>query len=155
SDIAKYLKHHHSGAMVGCRLAQRLAHGAVNTASTLSGLEKAVREDRHALERTMDAFGARTVMHRAAAWISDVAAHINYSGLRKRSAVGRLLELETMVLGLEGKRRLWVSLEAIAVDDSRLDEAHLAELLRRADEQLDVVERARVEAARIALRSER
>jgi hypothetical protein len=70
--------------------------------------------------------------------------------MRKRSPLGLLQELETMALGIEGQRRLWVSLQAIAPDNPRLDEAHLAELVEGADEQLDLVETARIEAARTA-----
>jgi len=62
------------------------------------------------------------------------------------SPLSRVLELEVLALGVEGKRALW----RIAAGDARLDRVDLAALARRAERQRRLVERERLRACDIA-----
>ena len=64
--------------------------------------------------------------------------------LLRRSPLGELLELETLVVGITGKQALWVSLREIpSIQIEELDQ-----LFERAQEQKRVVESLRVAAAK-------
>jgi hypothetical protein len=65
----------------------------------------------------------------------------------RRSALSDLLELETLRVGITGKRALWVSLAASSNGPSDV----LERLAERAESQIRVIEDARVQAARRAL----
>jgi hypothetical protein len=61
------------------------------------------------------------------------------------------VELEGLVLGVTGKRALWIALHGIAETEPRLRRFDFDGLRRRAEEQLAGLERLRLEAARLAL----
>jgi hypothetical protein len=59
--------------------------------------------------------------------------------------------LETLVLGIEGKLRLWQALSAASKRDRQLGALDYAWLIGRADDQRGRIEAMRLEAARSAL----
>jgi hypothetical protein len=63
--------------------------------------------------------------------------------------LGLLLALETLVIGITGKKLLWRALAA--ADLPQLQEFDFAKLTRRAEEQIDRVEAERIRAAQQAL----
>ena len=69
--------------------------------------------------------------------------------LLRRSPLSDLLELETLVVGITGKQALWVTLRDVL--PAQIEE--LDQLLKRAEEQKRLVEKARVEAAKRGLRT--
>jgi hypothetical protein len=68
--------------------------------------------------------------------------------LLARSPLSSLEELEMMRLGVEGKAAGWRTLQLLADTDPRVDRARLAELIARAESQLELLEDLRVRAAR-------
>ena len=58
-----------------------------------------------------------------------------------------VIELESLLLGIEGKRAGWRVLRRQAQVDQRLDPAQLDDLTARADQQVETVEGLRIEAA--------
>jgi len=89
-----------------------------------------------------------------AACAMEKASRLKPNGrLVTRSPLSRVLELEAMRLGVEGKAAGWRTLRARAARDSRLDAARLDRLIDRADGQIEVLERLRVEAATVAFRA--
>jgi hypothetical protein len=66
------------------------------------------------------------------------------------SQLARLEKLETLALGIDGKRAIWHSLFAAAEEIPALRKVDLARLVQRAGDQRNRVEDLRVEAAREA-----
>jgi hypothetical protein len=82
------------------------------------------------------------------AWAAEKVARLKPNGhVLTRSPLSRVVELEALRLGVEGKAAGWRTLRARAERDARLDGARLYELVKRATRQIDELERLRVEAA--------
>ncbi len=117
----------------------------------LTGLEVEILEDRRVLLQIMAALGVRPDQVKgAAAWAAEKVARLKLNGhLLSPSPLSPLIELETMSLGIEGKRLLWLALSELP-DDEPLEPGTLAGLIERAEGQRASVERYRVAAARTA-----
>ena len=88
----------------------------------------------------------------AAGWLGEKGGRLKLNGqLIGYSPLSALVELEVLALGIHGKLGLWRAL--LELEDERVSEARLAELVARAESQRDQVEAYRLEAARIALGS--
>lgn len=86
----------------------------------------------------------------AGGWLTEKAARLKLNGrIAVRSPLSSMLELEVMMLGVEGKMATWRMLRAFAVADSRLSAEQLDRLLRRAESQAEQLESMRVEAAEL------
>lgn len=84
-----------------------------------------------------------------AAWIAEKAGRLKLNGrLLTRSPLSRLVELEMLRLGVEGKAAGWRTLRFAADSDNRLDPDRLDELIARAGHQTDLLEELCVRAAR-------
>jgi hypothetical protein len=75
--------------------------------------------------------------------------------LRGYSPLSRLLELEGLALGIEGKLALWRSLRQVAGEEPRLAPVDFDGLVQRAKAQLDELEAQRLRAAATALHARR
>jgi hypothetical protein len=83
-----------------------------------------------------------------AGWAAERVGRLKLNGrVLERSPLSSVIELEGLQLGVRGKWALWRTLRALAEDDARLDPARLDGLVRRAEEQVDTLERLRVEAS--------
>ncbi len=101
----------------------------------------------------MAAVGARKdPVKTRAAWAAEKVGRLKLNGrVRGYSDLSRVLELEGLRLGVEGKRSLWKSLDEL--DDPRLAATNFADLRERAASQLDELEIHRLAAVRTALAS--
>ncbi len=146
-----YLNDHLAGAVAGSNLARRLAANEREwtEAAVLERLATEIAEDRRVLEAVMAALGVPARVYKTwAAWSAERIGRLKLNGgLFKRSPLSRVLELEAMRLGVEGKAAGWRTLRARAETDSRLDAARLDALIERARAQIEVLERLRIEAA--------
>jgi hypothetical protein len=115
-------------------------------------LVRELEEDRAALVQVMRALGVpRNVGKETGARLLERVGLLKLNGrLLRYSDLSRVLELEGLRLGVEGKRALWVSLQA----SGRRVPVDLEQLVERAERQRDEIEPHRVEAARRAFRSE-
>lgn len=138
-----YLQHHWVGSAGGRDLFERAAssHPDADTRTQLAALTREVEDDRRALRDIADRFGVRQArVQQAAARAGEYVGRLKPNGaLKERSPLSDLLELEAMSLGVEGKKRCWLTLLAHAQDEPRLDAAQLQELIRRADGQLQIL----------------
>ncbi len=76
---------------------------------------------------------------------------MKFSGVSSNDRdLGNYLAIETLSLGVEGKRSLWTALEVIAADYPALAEADLAALADGAEAQRAALEDQRILAARQA-----
>jgi hypothetical protein len=146
-----YLNDHLAGAVAGTELARRLADAERHRpgGEALQRLAGEIDEDRVALLEVMSALEVPVRHYKTwAAWATEKVGRLKLNGrLLARSPLSRVVELEAMQLGVEGKVAGWRTLRARAETDSRLDSTRLDELIDRARRQIDQVERLRVRAA--------
>ena len=147
--LAVYLNDHLAGSTAIVELVRRAAreHEGTELGGFLVRLGADIAQDRQALRQVMDAAGARPdVLKILAAWTAEKVGRLKLNGrLTGRSPLSPFVELEAVEVGVYGKLLLWQVLRdrrprgAGAVD--------LDELIRRAQRQLDEVERHRRDAA--------
>jgi hypothetical protein len=145
-----YLNDHLAGAVGGAELAQRLATADRHrqTGRVLEQLASEIVEDRIALLDIMATLRLPIRRYKTwAAWTVEKIARLKLNGhLLTRSPLSRVIELEVLRLGVEGKAACWRTLRALARWDRRLDTAQLDELIHRARRQIDQLEQLRVQA---------
>lgn len=146
-----YLNDHLAGAVAGTGLVRRLARAerARPGGDVLARLADEIEEDRAALVDMMAALEVPVRKYKtAAAWAGERLGRLKPNGrLVSRSPLSRVVELEMMRLGVEGKAAGWRTLRVRAESDSRLAAARLDALIIRARAQIDELERLRVRAA--------
>lgn len=152
--LSIYLSDHLGGSSFGrnrCRRARDQNRGS-QLGTFLERLLGEIEEDRATLGRVMDRLGAaRSPLKLAFGAAAERAARLKPNGrVGGYSPLSRLLDLEVLSLGVEGKRLLWVVLGEL--DDARLQEFDFGVLAARADEQRGAIEKHRIKAALIALR---
>ncbi|WP_235980854.1 hypothetical protein [Streptomyces albidus (ex Kaewkla and Franco 2022)] len=153
SPLAIYLNDHLMGATSGSELARRIAkqHAMSAAGQTLVRIADEVAQDRASLLRIMGELGVPARRYKVAAgWMAEKAGRAKTNGfLVRRSPLSSVIELETLRLGIEGKRLMWqglLSLSTIAPQDG-LDAELLTKLLQRAEDQAEVIEELRLRAA--------
>ena len=145
-----YLNDHLAGSAIGLSLARRTLRSNPDgeLGEFLRWLVAQIAEDRDTLVRLMDAIGARrNPVKERGARLLELAGRVKLNGqLRGYSDLSRVLELEGLVVGIEGKRALWTELR----ESGRSFPVDLDALIARAAEQQAGVERHRLAAARRA-----
>ena len=153
--LAIYLNDHLAGATVGVELAQRSATNNRTSAygRFLQQLAIEIREDRESLLELMRALGVRIDRVKvSAAWTAEKLGRLKLNGrLLGYSPLSRLVEIEALMLGVTGKLALWRALEQLEPSHPQLANATLAELIVRAQRQLEGLEDQRISAAGEAL----
>ena len=118
-----YLNDHRAGALAGLELVKRARSSNQGTelGEYLLSFEAEVREDLRALEEAMRSLGVPLNQIKAgAAWLAEKLGRAKLNGqVRGYSPLSRLIELEGLGLAVEGKRRLWTTLERLAERDAR------------------------------------
>lgn len=139
--LETYLQDHRAGAEFGSNLARRLADENPGTPHEdfLVGLAAEIEQDVEVLEGIMDRFGvSKAILKTAGAEIGEKLGRLKPNNeLTGYSPLSRVLELETLRAGVQGKLALWDSLAQIAPHDDRLAEEEIARLTERAESQLE------------------
>jgi hypothetical protein len=135
-----YLQDHHAAAAAGLALCRRLFGEA-------HPLTEAITRDRETLEevmRRLDVTARRPKV--ALALLGEQLGRLRGVGpLTRQPELGRLLGLETLFVGIHGKRALWT---ALALErDPRLEDVDLQALAASAATQAVEVDAARLSAA--------
>jgi hypothetical protein len=148
--LSIYMNDHLAGATVGRELARRAAGSNRSNAygSTLERLAGEIAKDRESLLELMRILGV-SVDHVKVlgAWVAEKAGRLKLNGhLLSYSPLSRLVELETLTLGVTGKLALWRSLQLVADARSLLPKAELQRLIERAENQLLELESFRLRA---------
>ena len=142
-----YLADHAAAATAGLELANRAARNNASNSfgEALQRLVGDIDEDRRTLKRVVTELGFRESRAKAAlAWAGERAGRLKPNGqLKGYSPLSRVLELETLSVGIGGKLALWQSLQALPHVQKRLADLDLEELAARAQRQRDEVERLR------------
>src|SRR5215204_5705304 len=149
-----YLADHLAAATAGAALARRAAGNNATSefGDFLSRLSAEIEEDRQTLRRVVAELGFEPSSAKLMlAWMGERVARLKLNGrLRGYSPLSRLLELETLSVGIAGKLALWKTLQNIPGVEQRLAGIDLRQLLERAMRQRAEVEEHRVEAAQLA-----
>lgn len=151
--LAIYLNDHLAGSTVGVELSRRARGSNKGTplGEFLATLTVEIEEDRDTLEEVMEAVGAgRDRLKVVGAWAGEKAGRLKLNGSwLSYSPLSRVVELEGLRLGVEGKACLWRMLRELA--DPRLSGFDFDALIARAESQRDQLEQRRIEAGLLAL----
>lgn len=151
--LATYLNDHMAGSVTGAELAKRATNQNEGTelGVLLGRLTREIEADGEVLESVMDAVGAdRDKIKSALAWAGEKAGRLKPNGqIIGYSNLSRLIELEGLSLGIEGKARLWAALAELR--DPRLAAFDFVALEKRAERQRGEIEPLRLAAAASAM----
>jgi hypothetical protein len=150
--LATYLQDHMAGAMMGVEILEALRdqHAGEPLGLFAGEMLVEVEADRDVLQRILDRVGGSNVVKEAAAWVGEKISRLKLSR-QAGGELGTFEALETLALGILGKRSLWTALKT--VKDTRIDTPDLEQLAVRAQSQYERVEARRLLAARAALTS--
>jgi hypothetical protein len=145
------LNDHLAGATAGSRLAGRVVQNVAD--DELRGIDIEIGRDRATLQQLMNVLDVpQSRVKQAAGALGEIGSRVKLRlGSSGHNDLQHLLALESLAVGIAGKRRLWVSLRAVAGSDPRLHSEQLDQLISRADQQLATVEDVRVRVARRCL----
>lgn len=155
SDLLSiYLNDHLAGAAAGVELARRLRASNEDDPEfgpALAEICAEVEADRATLMAVADRLGvSRGRLKPTAATLAERLGRLKLNGrLRGYSPLSRLEELEMLLIGVAGKRRLWRSLEHARPE--ALAAFELGALAERASIQLRRLEALHLKAAALAL----
>jgi hypothetical protein len=149
-----YLNDHLAGSTIGLELARR-ARGSNKSSEygdVLDRIAREIDEDRETLKALMESLEiGHDRLKVGGAWIAEKLGRLKPNGrLLSYSPLSRLVELESLALGISGKLSLWEALREVAAEDARLDLEELGRLAERAERQRKEVWRLRQRAAREA-----
>jgi hypothetical protein len=152
--LGAYLNDHLAGATAGAELIKRLSRAEAHRpeGETLRRLVAEIAEDRQALLDIMAALNISARQYKAwIGWTVEKLSRVKPNRhVLTRSPLSRVVELETMLLGVEGKSSGWRILRARSAEDTRLDADRLDELISRAERQVTVLEQLRLRSATVA-----
>lgn len=158
NHIATYLNDHLAGAVAGLEILEHLeaAHAGTPLEGFLRELRTEIEADRQELETLMERLSvSESRTRKASAWVAEKFAELKLRLDDSASGDFRLFEsLEALSLGIEGKKSLWKALAAAAENAPALRLTDYERLERRAEEQRNRVEAARLEAAKKSLSRE-
>lgn len=150
--LSIYLTDHFAGATSGLELVRRCRRQNEGSrfAAPLSELVREIEADRRMLLAVMRRLGVEpSLVKTSVAWVLERASRLKPNGRPlEYTPLDRVVELESLTLGIAGKRALWRALED--VPSSEVAGADFEALAERASVQLATVERLRREAARLA-----
>jgi hypothetical protein len=146
--LGVYLNDHLAGATAGLALIRRLAAADADWAPELGRLAGEIGEDRDALLELMRRLDVAVRRYKTAlAWGAEKVGRLKPNlRLTTRSPLSRVLELELIRLGVEGKAAGWRTLREVAKAEPRLPDGRLDDLLARARRQADELETLRIRA---------
>jgi hypothetical protein len=152
--LAIYLNDHLAGATAGVELARRLRgsnRGDAEFGTPVAEVCVEIEADRATLEQVMERLGiGRSVIKPAGAWVAEKLGRLKLNGrLRGYSPLSRLVELEGLCIGINGKMRMWSALEHTLGNE--LNEFDFKQLAERAARQRSTVEELHLKAAERAL----
>lgn len=139
--LETYLQDHRAGAELGSDMARRMHKENEGTQyeEFLDHVADEIAEDVVVLEQLMERLGVdRSTFKNAAAKVGEKLGRMKPNNeLLGYSPLSRVLEFESLRTGVQGKLALWDSLMEIAPVDDRLDPDEIAQLIIRAESQLN------------------
>jgi hypothetical protein len=152
-ELDSYLNDHLAGSVGALELIDHWIElcDSKPLAPFLTDLRKDIEADQKTLRELMRALGTKESSVRpAGAWIAEKFSRARFAVAGDEiGGLGLVLALETMVMGITGKKLLWHALAT--ADLPTTGNIDFVELERRAEEQIARVEVERMRAAREAL----
>lgn len=153
--LETHLNDHLAGATAGVDLAREIAEDTAGTATgdVMRQLADDIESDRAVLEDLIAQLGFRQhPVKQAAAWMAEKASRLRLNRVSAGSdAIALLMSMETLSMGIEGKRCLWEALEEVARHEPVLAQLDLGGLRKRAEAQQALLEGYRRAVAPAAL----
>lgn len=138
-----YLNDHRAGASAGTALARRICRSNRRTqwGPLLGQVADSIEEDLAVLDRVRAAAGVTGgELKKTAALLAERAGRFKLNRhLLAYSPLSRVLELEALMSGIQGKQRLWVALLIAAPSHPEWSDFDFAALERRAAEQSETL----------------
>ena len=151
-----YLNDHLGGAMLGSDLAKQIRDQSEGTplGDVMKTIAADIEEDRETLLELMDQMGtSRNPIKQVGGWMAEKASRVKFSGVGSGDPDhGLFMALETLRLGVAGKKCLWLALEQVRDKHAPLATIDLPRLIERASNQEQTLERERMAAGAQALR---
>ena len=153
--IEGYLNDHLGGAMLGSDLAEQIRDQAEGTSlgEVMDRLAVEIETDRQTLLELMEALDVnRNPVKQMTGWVAEKASRVKFSGATSgEPAYGIFMALESLRLGVAGKKCLWIALREVRDGYPELRNLDLDGLIERASSQESELERERVAAGSRAL----
>ena len=149
-DLIAYLNDHLAGSVGALELLAHMKKSAKEDdfRSFCSSLYNDIESDQAVLKGIISDLGEEEgAIKKAGVWLMEKGGwtRMAVAGVEK-DGLGRLQALEGLVLGITGKKGLWVALENISELSPALNGLDIARLVARAEEQ---IERAEVERLKV------
>ncbi len=152
-----YLNDHLGGAMLGSDLAEQIRDQSEGTplGDVMTTIAAEIEEDREILLELMERMGtSRNPVKQVTGWMAEKASRVKFSGATSGEPdQGVFMALESLRLGVAGKKGLWLVLQQVRGDYDALADLDLARLIERAETQEQTLERERIAAGTRALGS--
>lgn len=146
-----YLRDHLAGSRTGLELARRAEHENRGNpvGDYLATFRVELEQDRAVLERVMRELGvSHAPLKDRAAWVLERVGRLKFNGrLVSYSPLSRVMELEGLCIGTQGRLCLLRALERMARLERRLSGIDFGALVARAEAQLKMLDRLRLLAA--------
>ena len=154
-EIEIYLKDHYAGGIGALELIEHSmeTHAGTPLAAFFAELHGDIKADHDQLHNLMTALGvADSEARNAGAWLAEKFSRAKLGFSDGDGSDLRLLQtLESLTLGITGKRLLWRALHAVRQSSAALQQMDFEYLEQRAIEQSNRVEIKRLETAHAVL----
>ncbi len=156
-QIGIYLNDHLGGSVAGRDLAEsiRKQHEGTALGEAMAPIVREIEEDQETLSTFMRQLGVSEskVKVVAGSTLQKLTSLVFELGVQGDSPLNRFLEVETLLLGVNGKRELWLGLREAAAHRPDWPELDFGTLIERAEKQLQELERHRLQLAVAAFAS--
>ncbi len=152
--LSAYLNDHLAGSVGAVAMVERAIEENAGTlyGRRLEEVLKEIKKDQTVLQNLIERVGSKeNPLKKAGAWLAEKAGRVKLGGTGDPGGLARLEVLETLGIGMQGRRALWRALRVVAKKHPVIGDLDLDLLERRAVEQHDRVEEWRLEAAREVL----
>ncbi|MDQ6899596.1 MAG: hypothetical protein M3072_08825 [Candidatus Dormibacteraeota bacterium] len=150
-QIGIYLNDHLGGSVAGRDLAEsiRKQHEGTALGEAMAPIVREIEEDQEKLSTFMRQLGVgeSKVKVVAGSTLQKLSSLVFELGVEGDSPLNRFLEVEALLMGVNGKRELWLALQEAAAHRPDWPELDLRALIERADKQLQELERHRLQLA--------
>jgi hypothetical protein len=150
--LGTYLNDHLAGSVAALELFKRLksANAGTPRGQVFVDLLQEIERDQTALRDLLKELDFReSPIRQAGAWLAEKFV-LKLLAENPGDKLVRLEQLEALALGIQGKRALWLALNAVAPQAPLFEPVDLMRLVQRAKEQHECVETIRLDAARDA-----
>jgi hypothetical protein len=153
NHLGTYLNDHFAGSVAALELFKRLksANAGTPRGEVFADLLQEIEQDQIALRDLLKELDFRvSPIRKAATWLAEKFV-LKLLAKNPGDKLARLEQMEALALGIQGKRALWLALNAVAAQAPLFESVDLMRLVQRAKEQHECVESIRLDAARDAL----